>query len=680
MSFDIYDKARKMGIKSYKARVAQGQYPYLPVLDDIINKEDISGDVNMGLVDIPLDRVVGTSTAGRTQAFASNFMPLMEMNTEFAGKWSVLSDAHVNEGIRDPIKVFEYLNYYYVVEGNKRVSVLKYYSADSIPAYVTRKVPKLTDDEEIKIYYEFMDFDRKTGVNFIWFSHTGGYKQLIEEVNKAPKHGGLLPEEAADTTNVFNAKIWSEDTILEVKAAYRRFAKAYKQKGGDRLSNITTGDAFLAFVSVEGFDNVCEMINDKILNGISAMWQEFLVMNEKQKVEVSLDPPEQKKNVLSSILTPSYSAAKPLKVAFIYDRDPGQSDWLYGHELGRNHVKTVFGDKINTLRITTASTEAEAVAAMEDMIVNQGVEVIFTPSTRLVDASLKCAIKYPDVKVLNCSINTSHRYIRTYYTRLYEAKFLSGMVAGALTETDKIGYIADYPIFGVTANINAFALGARMVNPRVKVYLEWTTVKDFGHRADLYNAMFERGIDYVSDQDMITPKRASRNFGMYNLTADGPINQTMTVSNWGILYEKIINIIMQGNWGNTDSEKSSTPINYWWGLSAGVADIILSERIPSGIRRLVETIKELMIKDQFAPFSGQLISQDGRRICKEGESLGVEDIIKIDWLLENVIGEIPDINKLKDKAKPIVEMKGVITSEATETETNTDENPGTRRC
>ena len=694
MSFDTYDKARKLGIKSYKARVAQGQYPYLPVLDDIINKEDISSDVNMGLVDIPLDRVVGTSTAGRTQAFAANFMPLMEMNTEFAGKWAFLSDAHLSEGIRDAIKVYEYLNYYYVVEGNKRVSVLKYYDADSIPAFVTRKVPKLTDDEEIKIYYEFMDFDRKTGVNFIWFSHTGGYKQLIEEVNRAPKHGGLLKDESY-TTNVSgadsvdgtievvrasNSKIWSEDTILEVKAAYRRFAKAYKQKGGERLANITTGDAFLAFVGVEGFDNICEMSSDRIVSGIAAMWQEFLVMNESFKVEVSLEPPEQKKNVLTSILTPSYSAAKPLKVAFIYDRDPAQSDWLYGHELGRNHVKEVFGDKISTLRITTASTEEDAVAAMEDMIVNQGVEVIFTPSTRLVDASLKCAIKYPDVKVLNCSINTSHRYIRTYYTRLYEAKFLSGMVAGALTETDKIGYIADYPIFGITANINAFALGARMVNPRVKVYLEWTTVKDFGHRADLYNAMYESGIDYVSDQDMITPKRASRNFGMYNLTADGPINQTMTVSNWGILYEKIINIIMQGNWGSTDSEKNSTPINYWWGLSAGVADIILSERIPSGIRRLVETIKDLMIKDSFAPFRGEIISQDGRKICEDGNGLGVEDIIKMDWLLDNVIGEIPDINKLKDKAKPIVEMKGVITTDATETEKESNENPGTRRC
>ena len=101
MSFELYEKAYKLGKKAYKAKFSEGDSPYLPVLDYIINKEDISGEVNLGLVDIPLDRVVGTSTAGRTQAFAANFMPLMNPGTEFAAKWSSLSDAHLNEGIRD---------------------------------------------------------------------------------------------------------------------------------------------------------------------------------------------------------------------------------------------------------------------------------------------------------------------------------------------------------------------------------------------------------------------------------------------------------------------------------------------------------------------------------------------------------------------------------------------------
>ena len=674
MSVELYEKARKMGVKAYKTNVSEGRYPFLPVLDDIIDKEDMASDVNLGLVDIPLDRVVGTSTAGRTQAFASNFMPLMDVNSEFGAKWSMLSDAHLEEGIRDPIKVYEYLNYYYVVEGNKRVSVLKYFGADSIPAFVTRKVPKLTDDEIIKIYYEFMDFDRKTGVNFIWFSHTGGYKRLMNMVKIAEKHGGELGDEniTSEVSTVSDnaggtgvairseaGKIWSDHTILELKAAYRRFETAFKQKGGRNLKNITTGDAFLSFVEIKGFDNLCEMSIEEIEAEVSGMWQEFLVINEQYEVEVSLDPPAEKENVITRMLAPSYSASKPLKIAFLYDREPAQSDWLYAHELGSNHLAEVFGEKVNIIQVTTATSEDANLEVMEDLINNQGVEVIFTTTANMVSASLKMAIKYPNVKILNCSLNTSHRYIRTYYARLYEAKFLSGMIAGSLTETDKIGYLADYPIYGEIANINAFALGARMVNPRVKVYLKWTTLKENEHKDDIYRSYYEDGIDYLSDQDMITPKKASRKFGMYRLTDGEPENITMTANNWGILYERIINIIMKGNWGSADAESESKPINYWWGMSAGVVDIILSGKIPSDLRRLVNIFRDLIIKDEFSPFEGLVVSQDGEVRSEDGAELQTEDIIKMNWLVDNVIGNIPELSELKDKAKPIVEMKGV---------------------
>ena len=701
MSLEIYEKARKLGQKSYKKEISQGKYPYLPVLEDIVDKDSIASDVSLGLVDIPLDRVIGTSNAGRTQAFAANFMPLMDAKSEFGSKWSNLCDAHLDEGIRDAIKVYEYLNYYYVVEGNKRVSVLKYFEADSIPAFVTRKVPKLTDDEEIKIYYEFMDFNRKTGVNFIWFSHEGGYKRLMDQVRINKKHGGELDsiptisavstgKDSADGTGVAlraeSSKIWSEDTILELKAAYRRFAKAFKSKGGDSLSRMTTGDAFIVFVELKSFDAVCEMSIEEIEVEITAMWQEFLVVNDEYLVEVSLDPPEEaKKNVLTQLahsLAPNYSASKPLKVAFIFGSDPTQSDWLYAHELGRNHIKEVFGDKIVTLKITTASTEPDLIAAMEDLIETQHVEVIFTTTTRMVSASLKCAIKYPNVKILNCSLNTSHRYIRTYYARLYEAKFLSGMVAGALTETDKIGYIADYPIVGVTANINAFALGAKMVNPRAKVFLKWTTLKENSKMENIYKELYNEGIDYLSDKDMITPNKASRKFGMYKLTEGEPINVIMTAYNWGKLYEKLINIIMEGKWGSTDAGDVSKPINYWWGFSADVVDLIISDKVPIDTRRLVNIFKGLIIEDRFSPFEGEVITQEGKRVNTEGERVDTDAIIKMNWLAENVVGEIPDLDQLSEKARPIVEMRGVHKETVNDDEGSSveDEDTGSGGC
>lgn len=671
MSLVIYEKAKKRGDKAYKAAVANGRHPYLLVLDDIISKEDIRGDVSLGLVDVPLDRVVGTSTAARTEAFAENFMPIMPAQTEFAVKWSQLCDAHLAEGIHDPIRVYEYLNYYYVIEGNKRVSVLKYFGADSVPAFVTRKVPKLTDDPEIRRYYAFMDFYRKTKVNFIWFSRDTSFGEMIRLV------GGKQVQERKGQTEILTsattsdspsgegtavreeaATAWNEETYREFKAAYFRFAREYKAAGGGRLQNITTGDAFLSLIHLETFPVVSEMSAAEMKKHITSMWQEFLVANQNDEVEVSLTPPENKKSLLSHIFG-GYSESHPLKVAFIYDREPVSSDWLYQHELGRNHIKEVFGAKISTVKVTAAGTEEEAEKAMEDLIRNQGVEVIFTATPRLIDVSLKTAIRHPEIRILNCSLNTSHRYIRTYYTRLYEVKFLSGMVAGIMTETGRIGYLADYPIFGMTANINAFALGAKMVNPRVKVSLKWSTLKDAGEPADLYRTFRQEGVDYLSDQDMITPKQASRRFGMYRLTEGEPVNMSMSVNNWGIFYEKLIRIILNGAWDSTDSDEESKPINYWWGLSAGVTDFIMSDKVPEQTRRLVSSVGDLIRYGRLSPFSGELRSQDFMIRNARDREMQTDEIITMDWLADNVDGRIPKMEELRENARQIVMLKGV---------------------
>ncbi len=646
MSHIEYEKAKKLGEKADKAAAQAGKSPNLPVLDDILADKQIRGEVNLGLVTIPLDRVVGTATAGRASSFSCNFMPLLELETEFAQKWSFLCDAHMEEGIHDPIKVFEYLNYYYVVEGNKRVSVLKFFDAVSVPAIVTRKIPQKTNDRTIRIYYEFMDFNRKTGVNFIWFSKEGNFQKLLEEAGTDPRAPELT---------------WDETQVQNLTSAYYRFSKVYEEKGGKKLVNLTTGDAFLALVTLQGYQTVMDMSDTELKENISKMWEEFLLLNkgEDQDVEVTLDPPVAKKTLLTRVLGKEPTEAKPLNIAFIYDRDPSASDWLYAHELGRNHLKEVFGAKISTLKITTADTEEKAVEAMEQLIEKEGTRVIFTTSSQQIDASLKIAVKYPQVKVLNCSLNTSHRYIRTYYARLYEAKFLSGMLAGILTETDQLGYLADYPIYGITASINAFAVGARMVNPRAVVHLEWTTKKDELSREAIYHSLYNDGVDYISDQDMITPRHASRKFGMYCLTKDQPVNIAMPVVNWGVLYERIIQIILDNAWERTDIPSDDRAINYWWGISSGVIDVILSKKIPPETARLVEIFRQLIAREEFAPFSGELRDQEGNLRCEAGKSLAIDEIMKMKWLLDSVKGEIPVMEDLKDTARNIVELKGV---------------------
>ena len=126
MNYDNYRSAQKLGKKAVQASVSEGHPETLPALDDILQHAEIQAEVPLGLVDIPADLIVGTRTAGRSSAFAPNFMPILDERSEFAAKWIYLYDSHLSEGIREPVTAYEYLNRYYVQEGNKRVSVLKF--------------------------------------------------------------------------------------------------------------------------------------------------------------------------------------------------------------------------------------------------------------------------------------------------------------------------------------------------------------------------------------------------------------------------------------------------------------------------------------------------------------------------------------------------------------------------
>ena len=185
MALKDYNKAFRYGKKEYESRLLAGRKPTVESLDEILPDEALSTE-SLGLVQIPIEQIVGTRYSGRSSAFASNFMPILESNTEFAIKWAKLSTSHVKEGIHEPIKAWEYMNKFYVEEGNKRVSVMKFFGAISIPGTVTRILPKKTNDKNVKVYYEFVNFYRVSKVNYITFSEEGQYAQLIKEMGKHP--------------------------------------------------------------------------------------------------------------------------------------------------------------------------------------------------------------------------------------------------------------------------------------------------------------------------------------------------------------------------------------------------------------------------------------------------------------------------------------------------------------
>ena len=289
-------------------------------------------------------------------------------------------------------------------------------------------------------------------------------------------------------------------------------------------------------------------------------------------------------------------------------------------------------------------------------MINDGADLIFVTSPAMTMASVKMAIAHPEVKILNCSLNTSHKYIRTYYARMYEAKFLTGVLAGALSNQDKIGYVAQYPVYGAVANINAFAMGAKFVNPRAKVYLAWSSMKD----VNVEDVFKKNDIRYISDQEMITPQCSSRKFGLYNNEGVGNRQHiAMPVWHWGVFYEKLIQSILSGSWKYDESADNVKALNYWWGMSAGVVDLICSNKIPVETARLVEAFRSMIINGQFEPFSDEIYDQSRRLRNKKGNSLAPEEIITMDWLMDNVIGSIPDIEQLEDSVKPLVMNQGI---------------------
>ena len=141
----------------------------------------------------------------------------------------------------------------------------------------------------------------------------------------------------------------------------------------------------------------------------------------------------------------------------------------------------------------------------------------------------------------------------------------------------------------------------------------------------------------------------------------------MPVCHWGKFYERIVRLICKGS-DEKDVTKGKKAVNYWWGMSADVIDVICADDMPHGTHRLIEFLKNSIREGSFHPFDGLIYSQQGVIRCKEGQSLAPEDIVSMNWLAENVIGRIPDVAELNDEAKGLVAVQGVTETEEGKTE------------
>lgn len=635
---ELYQKAQRLGQRDYREKMIAGQSPFLPVLDDILRNVPVENQIPLGLVDIPLSFVVGTKTAGRTAAFASNFMPLLDAKTEFGIKWMNLCMAHLEEGIRDPIRCYEYMGRFYVQEGNKRVSVLKYFDASSVLGNVTRIVPQYSDDPTVRMYYEFMHYYPIMNNYLFTFTKPGSYARLQKILGKAPDEK------------------WTDDDRVEMLSLYNWVQKAFLAHGGAKLQ-CTVGDVLLLLLRLYTKEELASLSPSELSEKLDALWDDVLALQKADPVQVS-DKPAQpaQPGLLDRILPGKRTTPSHLKVAFVHERTPATSSWTSQHEFGRTQLDSVFEDKVETSTYFNAVPGENADALVEQAIAD-GADVVFTTSPKLVGASLRAAVKHPQVRILNCSMEMPYASIRTYYTRVYEAKFITGAIAGAMAGTDRIGYVADYPSFGVPANINAFALGARMVNPRARIELLWTCLPD---QPDPLQTFTQHGITVISGRDAPMPNRPQREFGTFLVRPGGVLQDLATPFwHWGQFYENVIRTVLDGGWVRDKSGTDGRAVNYWWGMNSGVMDVLLSRELPSDVNHLAQILRTGVTSGMIDPFHCRITAQDGSVKNSGRHGLDLEQIAHMDWLCDAVDGVIPEYDDLAEVSKPMYRMQGI---------------------
>lgn len=330
---------------------------------------------------------------------------------------------------------------------------------------------------------------------------------------------------------------------------------------------------------------------------------------------------------------------KTIKVGWVYIGVPGDGGWTYAHDQGRQYLESQIPG-VDSVVLTNVPEGADAERSFESLA-QEGCSIIFGTSFGYGDAMLAVAKKYPDIKFMHATgLNTAEN-VSTYFGRIYQARYLSGMVAGAMTKNDKLGYVAAFPIPEVVRGINAFTLGVQAVNPDATVKVIWTnTWFDPTVEKQAAQALLADGCDVIAQhQDTAQPQIAAEEAGAYSVgyntdqRKDAPnANLTSPIWNWGPYYVKTVQSVIDGTW------KSES---YWGGLDEEIVDLApISDKVPADVIKQVEAKKEAMKAGEWDVFTGSIKDQSGTEKVAAGQKMTDEQMLSFDWFVAGVDGSI----------------------------------------
>jgi len=336
------------------------------------------------------------------------------------------------------------------------------------------------------------------------------------------------------------------------------------------------------------------------------------------------------------------AVAEPVKAGFIYVGPVGDLGWSYEHDQGRLEVEEHFGDAVETSFVESVPEGADAERVMTQMA-RSGVDIIFTTSFGYMDPTLNVAENFPDVVFEHATGYKRADNVSTYSARFYEGRHVIGLIAGSMTETNQVGYIASFPIPEVVRGINAAYLAAKSVNPDVEFKVVWVyTWFDPGKEADAANALIEQGVDVIMQHTdspaamTIAEEKGVMAFGQASdMMAFGPTARLSSIiDNWGPYYVARVQAVMDGTWESTDT---------WDGIAPGMVEIgAFSDRIPADVQALAQAASDAIAAGDLHPFTGPINKQDGSAWLAAGETADDGTLAGMNFYVEGISGDLPN--------------------------------------
>lgn len=334
------------------------------------------------------------------------------------------------------------------------------------------------------------------------------------------------------------------------------------------------------------------------------------------------------------------AAPKVLKAAFVYIGPPGDLGYTYEHDRGRKAAAEALGDKVKLDFIENVPEGPDAERVIRQYA-QDGYDIIFATSFGYMDPTFNVAKEFPKVKFEHCSGYKTSENMATYFGRMEEPRYLTGIVAAKMTKSNKIGYVAAFPIPECVRGINWFTLGVRSVNPKAKVSVVWTnTWYDPVKEREAAVALLDAGCDIIAQhQDTTEPQKAAAERGKLSIGYDSDMGKfvgdtvlTGAIWNWGAYYTKTLQDVLAGTW------KSHA---YWEGMKAGVVDLApLSAKVPKDVADLVTKAKADILSGALDIYAGPIADQSGKVIIPAGTKISDEQELNMDWFVQGVVGKV----------------------------------------